>query len=104
MIAEFMPGGGRRKRATRKQIARVKRGGKIANAIKKQKEFHHKEYEVPQAEAELEKDLEGLQNSSSDSLEKKVKKKNSPYIPLKEGSKSSFLQKLLDIFLFWKKR
>jgi len=104
MIAEFMPAGGRRKRATRKQIARVKRGGKIANAIKKQKEFHHKEYEIPQAEADLEKDLQEISNSP----QAPSKKERSPSDKgdlggLNRGvKKRGFWKSILNIFLFWK--
>ena len=55
---DHMPsGGGHRRQIDPKKIAKIKEGGKKADAIRQQADAHHEAEEVPKAEEELLKDL-----------------------------------------------
>ena len=58
---DYMPTGGHKRKHDPKHAKKIKEGGKRADAIRKMTDEHHNAEEVPKAEEELLKDLEGLE-------------------------------------------
>lgn len=63
---DFTPVGGHRRRYDPTRAAAIKQGGKKAQQIAKATGTHHQVIEVPQAEEELMKELEELENRSEE--------------------------------------
>ena len=57
---DFVPQGGHRRRYDPKRAAAIKKGGKRAQQIAKDTRAQHQAIEVPQAEEELLKELEKI--------------------------------------------
>jgi hypothetical protein len=57
---DFMPTGGHQRRYDPKRAQKIREGGKIADKVRKTANQHHREQEVPAAEAQLLKELEKL--------------------------------------------
>lgn len=60
MNGDHMPIGGHRRQLDPKRIEEIKKGWKKADKIRKEADAKHKNEDVPAAEEQLLKDLEGL--------------------------------------------
>lgn len=57
-----VPGYHRTKPISTRDVERLKKGGEKAEKIKQQKEKHHKDEEIPEAERILEEEIKKLDN------------------------------------------
>ena len=58
MFLDISPAGGGRKRVSRTQVQKIKRGGMIADEIREMSNRHHEQLEIPQAERVLKNALD----------------------------------------------